>query len=72
LGRPVIILSAYGTKQTYEVEPDWSAQERIADVPRANVCLGVENGNTGRFSHSLLMTHSGHVAFRNVHREIIA
>jgi hypothetical protein len=31
----------------------WSAQQRIADI---HVCFGVENGSTGGFSHSLLMT----------------
>lgn len=53
--------SVFGTNQTYESGVMRSASERIADIPSSNVCLGVESGSTGRFSHSLLMTLSGHL-----------
>jgi len=51
--------SVFGTNQTYESGVMRSASERIADIPSSNVCLGVESGSTGRFSHSPVMTQSG-------------
>ena len=53
------LMSANGTKQTHEGEVTESAQGRIADVPRSDVCLGLESGSAGRFWHRPLMTQSG-------------